>query len=165
MAYAEGDFSFVEYSHDRTMLKSMYDAVTVTENWAKLRDAPAEGSFMFPNDPVVTKMISEVTNADKFKGHSGSSFACTIHCMNLIAKNGWDAYRKEYIKGNLEAKIQKLQTEYDEALLIYRAVWRRSQRQTNPQVKEYYEEITRKEKCILDAASYNLREAQREMDA
>jgi hypothetical protein len=151
-----GNFSFVDDTHSRMMLKSMYDAVTVTENWAKLRDAPAEGSFMFPDDPVVSKMITEITEADEFKGHSGSSFACTMHCMNLIAKSGWDAYRKKYIKQQLETKIEKARIWRDEALLIYRAVFRRSSKITDQAAKEYYDEITRTEKRHVDMANESL---------
>jgi hypothetical protein len=156
MAYAEGDFSFVEDGHERMMLKSMYDAVTITENWAKLRDAPTQGSFMFPKDPVVIKMTSELEKADEFKGHSGSSFGWTIRNIELIAKSGWAAFCKNYIKHQLETKIEKARNWRDEALLIYRAVWRRSSKLTNPAEKEYYEEITQREKCHVDMANESL---------
>jgi hypothetical protein len=62
---------------------------------------------MFPKDPVVVKMTSEITEADKFKGHSGSSFGWAIRNMELIAKSGWETFCKNYIKHQLETKIEK----------------------------------------------------------
>lgn len=166
MAYAEGDFSFVADENARIMLESMHAAVTVTENWDNLKKAePGHGGFMYPSDPELRRIMEEIRAADNNKDHSGGTYGWTVRKMEFIAKSGWATFCADYIKQQLEAKIQKLQTEHDEALLIYRAVWRRSERQTNPQVKEYYEEITRKEKCILEAASYNLREAEKERNA
>jgi len=67
---------------------SMYNAVTQAEAWEWLRTFSGE-SFMFSQDPMVSKISNLDTNADN---HSGASFGCCMRVMEYIAKNGWVAW-------------------------------------------------------------------------
>jgi hypothetical protein len=52
---APGDFSFLKKEGDDTdvMLKDMYDAVTISENWENLNGfVPSDGGFMFSEKPA-----------------------------------------------------------------------------------------------------------------
>ena len=103
-----GDFSFIEDAESRNMLDSMYKAVTVTENWENLKVDPGEGGFMFSSDPRTSQTVGEITKADAYKGHSGSSFGWTIRNMQKIAKSGWKAYYANHIKKQLEDEVGQL---------------------------------------------------------
>ena len=162
MAYAFGDFSFVEDDDTRVMLDSMCKAVTVTENWDNLANAKSgEGGFMFPSDPVIKRLTAEITKADEFKSHSGSSFGWTIRQMEFIAKNGWPVFCADYMKHQLQTKIHELRALYDEAELIYRTTLKRSMRQDDPKAKEYFGKIADREKIHCGIALENLLAAEK----
>lgn len=89
---APGDFSFLKKEGDDTdvMLKDMYDAVSVSENWDNLkRFVPGDGGFMFSEKP---EWFSRIDKAVKYGGHSGSSHGWTMRCIDYIAKHGWDNF-------------------------------------------------------------------------
>ena len=163
MAYAFGDFSFVEDKDTRVMLDSMCKAVTVTENWNKLADAKSgEGGFMFPSDPAIQRLTAEITKADEFnKYHSGSSFGWTIRQMEFIAKSGWPVFCADYMKHQLQTKIHELRALYEEAELIYRVTYKRCLRQDTPEAMEYYMKIANREKTHCDMALQRLLEAEK----
>ena len=90
--YAPGDFSFFKKDGDDTdvMLKDMYDAVSVSENWENLKGfIPQDGGFMFSEKP---EWFSRIDSAVKYDGHSGASHAWTIRCIDYIAKHGWENF-------------------------------------------------------------------------
>jgi len=93
----KGDFSFIKNSkgeedtHTTSMLKNMFNAVTVTETWENLREfVPNDGGFMFCENPEwMIRMHKALGDSD---GHSGSSYAWTIRWIDYIAKHGWDNF-------------------------------------------------------------------------
>lgn len=90
--HAPGDFTFLKKDGDDTdvMLKDMYDAVSVSENWDNLKGfVPEDGGFMFSEKP---EWFSRIDKAVKYDGHSGSSHAWTIRCIDYIAKHGWENF-------------------------------------------------------------------------
>jgi hypothetical protein len=89
---APGDFSFLKKEGDDTdvMLKDMYDAVTVSENWDKLKSfVPSDGGFMYCDKP---EWFSQIDKAVKYDGHSGASHGWTMRCIDYIAKHGWENF-------------------------------------------------------------------------
>lgn len=87
---APGDFSFLKDEMSRFMLKDMYDAVTVSENWDNLKGfVPSDGGFMFGKMP---EWFSAIDEAVKYDGHSGASHGWTMRCIDYIAKHGWDNF-------------------------------------------------------------------------
>lgn len=90
--FASGDFSFLKKDGDDSdvMLKDMYDAVTVSENWDNLKGfVPSDGGFMFSEKP---EWFSRIDKAVKYDGHSGASHGWTMRCIDYIAKHGWDNF-------------------------------------------------------------------------
>jgi hypothetical protein len=77
---------------DKTFLLDAYQAVENTPcawDWLKHNTKP----FMFSNDP----MLMEISKGMKYMdSHSGASFACTMRIVEFIAKNGEDAFLKEF---------------------------------------------------------------------
>jgi hypothetical protein len=144
-----GDFSFIEDADSRNMLDSMYKAVTVTENWENLKVDPGEGGFMFSSDPRTSQTVGEITDADAYKGHSGSSFGWTIRNMQKIAKSGWKAYYANHIKKQLEDEVAKHNALYEEAKTLYNAVNARYLKQTTPELIEHYRKIERTEHVVF----------------
>jgi hypothetical protein len=90
--YAPGDFTFLKKDGDDTdvMLKDMYDAVSVSENWENLKGfVPQDGGFMFSEKP---EWFSRIDKAVKYTGHSGASHGWTMRCIDYIAKHGWENF-------------------------------------------------------------------------
>jgi hypothetical protein len=72
------------------MLKDMYRAVTVSENWDNLRwFVPGDGGFMASEKP---EWFSKIQKAVNYDGHSGSSYSWTMRWINYIAKHGWENF-------------------------------------------------------------------------
>ncbi len=75
---------------EATMLQDADDAITSCGLWEWLRDYnPEEGKgFAFSTDPN----LDRISNAMKYQGHSGSSWAWTMRTMQQVARIGWDKY-------------------------------------------------------------------------
>ena len=89
-----GDFNKLPIKdYDKEMFSDAYDTVSSLNLWDWLRDPtnPGDGGFMFS----ASNEITQITNAMKFTGHSGSSFGFTMRVMEKIAKKGWENYVKE----------------------------------------------------------------------
>ena len=85
MMYAPGDFSFMVDDMWRKTLSHDYSVIS-PDGWAALKRHDGNKSFMW--DEIRSKM---------YGGHSGASQACSLRCMERIAKIGWDQYVKESI--------------------------------------------------------------------
>lgn len=82
---------------DREMIQSGFEAVESVEGgWEFLRTytPPADQGFMFS---LPTGKRLEIDNAisNRYPGHSGASYGCTMRVLEFIAKQGWDAYAKK----------------------------------------------------------------------
>jgi hypothetical protein len=54
------------------------------------------------------KRIDKKMREDPISGnHSGSSYGCMMRNMHFIAKNGYEAFKNEYIKQNTPKRIQR----------------------------------------------------------
>lgn len=83
-----GDFSFMGDEAD--MLSDAFTALTVTNNWSKLRTYDTT-TFMFEDPP---EWLKDTYAKFKYDGHSSASHAWTMRHMEFIAKNGWESYVK-----------------------------------------------------------------------
>jgi hypothetical protein len=98
-----GDFSFINCEYSREMLQSAFDAVeSVPNGWEALLPEPANG-FMFSSraEGSVLKQIDRAIS-ERYSGHSGSSYACTMRNMQGIARLGWN----DYVRFNLNRREQ-----------------------------------------------------------
>jgi hypothetical protein len=87
------DFSFA--SSEKPELLSAYTVIQRAEAWHLLRDFRGE-SFMWSSDPQITGLMNKIANA--YGGHSGASLACTMRCMEFIARHGFASFQARYIQ-------------------------------------------------------------------
>lgn len=88
-----GNFSNLGYSeHEVLMLVDAYNAIEEAGQWAYMRkeSTPGNGGFMFCND----QELAQISQCMQYTGHSGGSFAWTMRVMELIAKEGWERFKK-----------------------------------------------------------------------
>jgi hypothetical protein len=88
--YAEGNFTFFNSKDACDKYKDAYDAITITESWAFMREDPGSGGFMFLSNPERYKIIND--NMKLFGYHSGGSYSCMMRHMQYIANHGWNKY-------------------------------------------------------------------------
>lgn len=87
---SDGDFSKLKMTdHEKLMLDDAYKAVSTAKKWSYLKNKTFdESGFMFCTDDE----LSTISNAMKYQGHSGASFAWTMRQMEYIAKDGWNMF-------------------------------------------------------------------------
>lgn len=81
---------------DREMIQSGFEAVESVEGgWEFLRSytPPADQGFMFSR-PTGKRLEIDEAIENRYPGHSGASYGCTMRNLEYIAKNGWDAFAK-----------------------------------------------------------------------
>jgi len=86
-----GDFSYVTQYSERVMLQTAFQAITITENWAFMRNPI--GSFSLSRDKRVEQIYNKIEEIG-YTGHSGCSFGCTMRNMQYIAVHGDAAFKK-----------------------------------------------------------------------
>lgn len=85
---------------DREMIQSGFEAVESVEGgWEFLRTytPPADQGFMFSLPTGKRKEIDEAIS-NRYGGHSGATYGCTMRVLERIAKDGWDAYARKMLK-------------------------------------------------------------------
>ena len=84
---------FTNKGDDGAALLEMHTAITHEDLWLWLKTLEVDPSkgFWLTRHPNLTK----IENRTKC-GHSGSSFAFFMRHMEMIAKEGWDAYCKAW---------------------------------------------------------------------
>ena len=68
----------------RVMVRDAYEATEKTESWKYLQNFEPQNGFMFTDNPVVSKINSNL----KYQGHSGSSYGWTMRQIQYIATHG-----------------------------------------------------------------------------
>lgn len=89
------EFNTILDENSRVMLKNAHQAITSTEYWDYMRTFN-EQSFMFSNNPAVSKIITKMSELG-YDGHSGCSFAWTMRQMEFLAKNGKQAFLQQFV--------------------------------------------------------------------
>jgi len=80
----------------KSILTSAFKAVSEAEGWEFLKEfnPPDNKGFMFCEPtPELTRINSAIFK--HYDGHSGSTYGWTMRCMELIAKNGWEAFKTQ----------------------------------------------------------------------
>jgi hypothetical protein len=92
MAYAYGDFSFIEPELMREGIKYDFDMVEKLgkEAWDAFKNHDTRKSFMYSKKFGIWSQI----NDNAWSGHSGASFGCSMRHIETIAKYGWEEYVK-----------------------------------------------------------------------
>jgi hypothetical protein len=93
------DFNKLYEPYEVEMLQDAYDTITRLDLWDWLRDFnphPNEG-FMFSTSIELATIRTSLRI-----GHSGTSFAWTMHTMRHIAKYGWEEHTKTMIEKRKE---------------------------------------------------------------
>jgi hypothetical protein len=96
-AYKPGEFLYVNILGTREMLSTAYKAINLLEFWEMIKESPGENGFIFSTDNRVLTIYNKI-EALGYSGHSGCSFGFTMRTMQLIAKEGEEKYRLEWIK-------------------------------------------------------------------
>ena len=91
----DAEFNTIADEHSRTMLKNAHQAITSTEYWDYMRTF-SEQSFMFSNSPAVSRIMTKMTQLG-YDGHSGCSFGWTMRQMEFLAKNGKQAFLRQFV--------------------------------------------------------------------
>ena len=92
-----GRFEYIKDSWQREMLVNAWQAINVTETWDFVKQDIE--SFMWSNDPriwTITRKMEELG----YRGHSGSSFGCTMRTMQYIANHGEKKFKEEHLTRN-----------------------------------------------------------------
>ena len=90
----DAEFNTISDEHARFMLKNAHQAITSTEYWHYMRTF-SEQSFMISDSPAVSRIMSKMSQLG-YDGHSGSSFGWTMRHMEFLAKNGKQAFLRQF---------------------------------------------------------------------
>ncbi len=90
----DAEFNTIPDEHSRFMLKNAHQAITSTEYWDYMRTF-SEQSFMFSDSPAVSRIMTKISELG-YDGHSGCSFAWTMRHMEFLAKNGKQAFLRQF---------------------------------------------------------------------
>jgi len=88
------DFSFIKNESTRFYIQDAFNAISAVDGgWEFLRtfQPDEENGFMFSQHPMLNEFAKRM-----YQGHSGGSFACTIHAMEMFAKHEFTEFRKIY---------------------------------------------------------------------
>ena len=91
------------------MLQSAFDAIeSVSNGWEALLPEPVNG-FMFSPRPEgsILRQIDRAIH-ERYGGHSGSSYGCTMRNMQGIARLGWNDYVRFYLNRNVTQTVQPI---------------------------------------------------------
>lgn len=91
----DAEFNSIPDENNRVMLKNAHQAITSTEYWDYMRTFN-EQSFMFSNNPAVSTILKKMSELG-YDGHSGCSFAWTMRQMEFLAKNGKQAFLRQFL--------------------------------------------------------------------
>ena len=89
------EFNIIPDEHSRFMLKNAHQAITLTESWGYMRTFSSNQSFMFSNSPTISTITKKMSQLG-YDGHSGSSFGWTMRQMEFLAKNGKQAFLRQF---------------------------------------------------------------------
>jgi hypothetical protein len=85
---------------DKEMIRSGFEAVESVEGgWEFLRSytPPEDQGFMF-SLPTGKRLEIDEAIQNRYGGHSGASYGCTMRVLESIAKEGWETYAKRMLE-------------------------------------------------------------------
>lgn len=90
-------FDFIKDSNFRVCLQDAYSAVDEMNLWNYLKENIFH-SFTYYDGPNQELHNTLLKKADVHSMHSGASYGITMRNMEQIAKNGFDQWKKDYIR-------------------------------------------------------------------
>ena len=90
----DSEFNTISDEHTRMMLKNAHQAISLTESWHYIATFN-EQSFMFSDSPTVSAIMKKMSELG-YDGHSGCSFGWTMRHMEFLAKNGKQAFLRQF---------------------------------------------------------------------
>jgi len=89
-------FSFITDVREKIVLEDAYEAVNDMNLWNYLKENTFE-SFTYYNGPYVQLHQTLLEKADKSNLHSGASYGITMRNIEVIAKDGFEVWKTNYI--------------------------------------------------------------------
>lgn len=90
-------FDFIEDHTFKICLEDAYDAVVEMDLWDYLKNNVFD-SFAYYDGPDTQLHYELLKKADRRNLHSGASYGITMRNIEQIAKNGFDQWKKDYIR-------------------------------------------------------------------
>jgi len=94
---------------DAKMYKDAYDATNAADMWETMRNTSTE-SFMFKAGSWVNEIHKHMKLLDT---HSGCSYGITLRNVEMVAKQGWEAY----VDAKVVAYEKRLERQREEAAI------------------------------------------------
>lgn len=91
----DAEFNTIVDQHSRFMLQNAHQAITSTEQWGYMKTFSSNQSFMFSSSPTLSIITNKMSQLG-YDGHSGSSFGWTMRQMEFLAKNGKQAFLRQF---------------------------------------------------------------------
>lgn len=91
----DAEFNTIADQHNRFMLQNAHQAITLTEQWGYMKTFSSNQSFMFSNSLTLSTITNKMSQLG-YDGHSGSSFGWTMRQMEFLAKNGKQAFLRQF---------------------------------------------------------------------
>lgn len=90
----DGNMEYIKNDLVREMCENAWKAITLTNNWEFVfQDID---SFMMSRDNRVDEISLKMEELG-YKGHSGTSFGCTMRNMQFLAKYGEDKFKELFL--------------------------------------------------------------------
>lgn len=118
MNLSKSDFDFIDCSMTRRSIENGCWAMDQSGLWDWLKNYEVDPSrgFMFSTAPEIITICDfmDQQNAPALINHSGASFGITMRHLAYIAKNGFEAYKTQYLESKLKRDEEELQTSGNE---------------------------------------------------
>jgi hypothetical protein len=94
--FGNGQFEFIRERGDRELYINMHGAITQTELWNWMRCYKPDPSlgFMWSNTPEIQRINNKMSEDPISGNHSGSSYGAMMRDMEVIAKNGYEEFKR-----------------------------------------------------------------------
>jgi hypothetical protein len=93
--FVPGRFEYVKQSDLKEMLKTAWQAITITENWKFILENDLE-KIVWSKNPQTDAILFQIEKLSSYK-HSGSSLCHVMKCMKYIAENGEEQFRELFL--------------------------------------------------------------------
>lgn len=96
MYYGNGEFDFIKDASTKELLKSAHKAISLCElwDWMRIYQPQQDRGFMWSKTPELDRINKQMWKDEINQYHSGSSYGLIMREMELIAKNGYENYKK-----------------------------------------------------------------------
>ena len=89
------NFDFISDTHSRRMISTAYIVVKNMGEWDFIRRYNPT-SYMTDRNERILAISHQID--EKYQGHSGASLSYTLRTIQFIAKNGFEAFKRDYVR-------------------------------------------------------------------